>query len=219
MGLFFAALILWRKGHDPRGVFLLSLAALGLLAIGVVGVLNSTPGRIDVIDDDRGDDWLPPVVDEDKLAVLRMNWDSEATADWPASELLSKLSDIAYQPYIEAEPSFQELGFDRVVPFNSATMFGYVASHKDVAAVAFRGSEQEFGDWWTNISRTPMPIDGKEIHSGFWTSYLAMKPQIERCWTRPTRNTFGSVVTVSVARWPFAVPSISIEVAEALTAS
>ncbi len=180
VGLFFAALILWWKGYEQRNVFLLSFGALTLFAVGVVGVLNSTPGRIDVIDDDRSDDWLPPVVDEDKLAALRIPWDSEETADWPAAELLSELSDIAYQPYIEAEPSFEELGFDRVVPFNSATMFGYVARHKDVAVVTFRGSEQEFGDWWTNISRTPMPIDGKQIHSGFWTSYLAMKPQIER---------------------------------------
>lgn len=179
IGLLFAALILWQKGYDPRNVFLLSLVPGMLLVVGIVATLNSTPGRIDVIDDDRDDDWLPPVIDVDKLSSLRIPWDSESTADWPAAELLSKLSDIAYQPYMDAEPAFKELGFNRVVAFSSATMFGYVANHNDIAIVAFRGSEQEFGDWWTNISRTPMPIDGKQVHSGFWTSYLAMKPQIE----------------------------------------
>lgn len=180
VGVLLAALILWRKGYSPRSIFLISFALLLLLCIGVVDTLKSTPGRIDVIDDERNDDWLPPVIDQDELASLRIPWDSESTADWPAAELLSKFSDIAYQPYIEAEPAFEELRFDRVVPFNSATMFGYVASHRDVAIVTFRGSEQEFGDWWTNISRNPMPIDGMQIHSGFWTGYLAMKPQIER---------------------------------------
>jgi len=81
------------------------------------------------------------VIDVDKLSSLRIPWDSESTADWPAAELLSKLSDIAYQPYMEAEPAFKELGFNRVVPFNSATMFGYVASHSDIAVVAFRMSQ------------------------------------------------------------------------------
>ena len=180
VGLFFAALILWRKGYDPRSVFLLSLALLLLLGIGVVDTLNSTPGRIDVIDDDHNDDWLPPVVEDDELAALRLPWDSEADAAWPAAAVLSKLSDLAYKPFVEADPAFQSLGFDRVVPFNSATMFGYVAIHQDVAVFTFRGSENEFGDWWTNLSRNPTTVDGGQIHSGFWTSYLAMKPQIVR---------------------------------------
>jgi triacylglycerol lipase len=184
IGLIGIGVILWWKGRDPRTTFVIALIPLTFFAIGVVDVLQSSPGRIDVIDDDRNDDWLPPVIDQDKLTALRIPWDSEETADWPAAGLLSKLSDIAYQPYVEAEPAFEELGFDRVVPFNSATMFGYVVSHRDVAVVAFRGSEQEFGDWWTNVSRTPMPIDGKQIHAGFWTGYLAMKEQIESALDR-----------------------------------
>jgi len=62
IGLLFAALILRQKGYDPRNVFLLSLVPGILLVVGIVATLNSTPGRIDVIDDDRDDDWLSMLI-------------------------------------------------------------------------------------------------------------------------------------------------------------
>ncbi|MDZ4850151.1 MAG: lipase family protein [Pirellulaceae bacterium] len=148
--------------------------------MGINKVLNSTPGQIDVSDDERGGDWIPPIIDESKLASLQLPWDSEETADWPAADVLSEVSKLAYLPFVEAYPAFRSLGFDEVIPFNSATMFGYVVVDDDVAVIAFRGSESEFGDWWTNASRTPMTIEGGQVHSGFWSSYVAMKPQILR---------------------------------------
>jgi triacylglycerol lipase len=168
----------WRRGEDCRKALLLTLVSTVLFAGGVERVLNSSPGQIEVADDELDTDWIPPVIDESELASLRLPWDSEESADWPAAEELSEISRVSYLPFVEADPVFRAMGFDSVIPFNSATMFGYVLIDGDVAVVAFRGSESEIGDWWTNISRTPMKIEGGPVHSGFWTSYVAMKPQI-----------------------------------------
>lgn len=168
----------WRRGEDCRKLLLITLIPTLLFGVGANRVLNSSPGQIDVADDDREADWMPPVIDKTKLASLRLSWDSEETADWPAADELSEISRLSYLPFVEAEPVFREMGFDSVIPFNSATMLGYVLICDDVAVVAFRGSESEIGDWWTNISRNPMSIEGGQVHSGFWTSYQSMRPQI-----------------------------------------
>lgn len=151
----------------------------GLFGIGVFRVLTSTPGGIDVIDEDESDELFPPIVTDDDLESLEESWDSEATANWPVASLMSKLSDIAYRPPVLATDEFREMGFDNVVPVSSATMFGYVVSTPEVAVIAFRGSENEVGDWWTNLSRTPFPLDDGEVHEGFWFGYQSLKSQIE----------------------------------------
>jgi hypothetical protein len=97
---------------------------------------------------------------------------------------MSELSDIAYRPPVTATDEFRELGFTQVVPVSSATMFGYVVSDGDVAAITFRGSEEEFGDWWTNLSRSPFPLDAGDVHTGFWNGYQSLKSQIEEALDR-----------------------------------
>lgn len=70
----------------------------GLFGVGVFRVLTSTPGGIDVIDEDESDELLPPIAADDDLESLKDSWDSEAAANWPVASLMSKLSDIAYRP-------------------------------------------------------------------------------------------------------------------------
>lgn len=169
---------LWQ---NPRArISLICLLVFGgLFGAGAYRVLTSTPGGVDVIDEDAGDDLFPPIVSDDELNSLKDSWDSEAVANWPAASLLSKLSDIAYRPPVLASDEFRDMGFDQVVPVSSATMFGYVVSGHEVAVIAFRGSENEVGDWWTNLSRSPFPLDAGDVHEGFWMGYQSLKSQIE----------------------------------------
>lgn len=169
---------LWKK-HNARVAFGCFLLIGGLFVVGVARVLDSTPGGIDVIDESDGDDLFPPIVTDDELDSLREPWDSESVANWQVAPLMSRLSDIAYRPPVLATEEFREIGFDEVIPVSSATMFGYVVIGPDVAVVAFRGSEKEAGDWWTNLSRSPLTLSAGEVHSGFWNGYQSMKSQIE----------------------------------------
>ena len=174
---------LWKR-EDARFPLVCLILFGGLLVIGVARVLISTPGGIDVVDEDDGDDPFPPIDTDDDLESLRELWDSEGTANWPVASLMSELSDIAYRPPVTATDEFRELGFTQVVPVSSATMFGYVVSDGDVAAITFRGSEEEFGDWWTNLSRSPFPLDAGDVHTGFWNGYQSLKSQIEEALDR-----------------------------------
>ncbi|EMB17220.1 lipase family protein [Rhodopirellula europaea] len=155
--------------------------ALGLLLL-IAGaiVANSTPGGIDVIDDDPWDiDPTPPVIIDTEVEKLRHWWDSEGTANWPASEVLAEISEVAYETPVDAGQTLRGLGFDTVKTVESNTMLGYVAIQNDVAVIAFRGSENQAGDWLTNISRAPTRLSDGDVHSGFWSRYQTLKPQIE----------------------------------------
>ncbi|QDS89692.1 Lipase (class 3) [Rosistilla ulvae] len=168
------------KGESPRNWFAFATFLGGLLLVAGAIVANSTPGGIDVIDDDPWDiDPVPPVIADSDVEKLRQWWDSEGTANWPASEVLAEISDVAYETPVDASRSLRGLGFDTVETVESNTMLGYVAIQDDVAVIAFRGSENQTGDWLTNISRAPTRIADGDVHSGFWSRYQTLKRQIE----------------------------------------
>jgi hypothetical protein len=157
-------------------------ATVFLLVLIVVGwsTARSDPsGRDGVEDDLRDDDYVPPVIVESDIEKLRQRWDSEETADWPAANVLAEIADIAYLPPVDAGRSLRDIGFEKVETVDSNTMLGYVAIAENVAVIAFRGSENQAGDWLTNIQRKPTPIAGGDVHSGFWSRYERLKPQIE----------------------------------------
>src|ERR1019366_4780496 len=115
---------------------LLIVCLLVLMAV-AFGILISSPGC-------QKTHKQPPDVVPSKpvgnLDRLRLPWDSEAQADWPMSEVLVSMSQIAYQPAEEATVSYRKLGFDRVVPIAVGSMAAFVVFGEDVAVIAFRGT-------------------------------------------------------------------------------
>ncbi len=172
---------LWWKSKPSKLGIGISLIGLALLGVGGYTVVTSTPGGIDVVDEDPTDGNQNPDAPDSAIETLLASWDSEAAADWPAAETLARISECVYDSPVDAERSFTDLGLSRVTTVTSGTMLGYVASGDDVTVIPFRGSEKELGDWLANFDRSPLPVDKGTIHGGFWNAYLSLKPQIEKC--------------------------------------
>ena len=174
----------------PNWIFLgLAIAFSFATVIAVFQFLNSTPGQVKVVDEEKHD-GPTPVIPKSSLDRLRLEWDSESVANWPAAETLADISEIAYQSPFEAATSYRELGFTDCMPVVQGSMIGYVITGDDVTVVAFRGTDfSELSDWMANLGRSPTPTDHGDVHKGFYFAYQSMKPQVvEILKTRDTTN-------------------------------
>jgi hypothetical protein len=162
-----------------------AIAALlfALLAVWAASIVIRPPGG-EATDDQAprpGPRPAPPLGPLEPLEPLRLPWDSEATADWPAAELLASMSHFAYRPPDTAETAYRGLGFDRVTPIVDGSMIGYVASAQDLTVIAFRGTDpSELADWLVNLDTLSRATPHGGIHHGFQDAYQRLKPQIVR---------------------------------------
>jgi hypothetical protein len=161
-----------------RAALVIGLLFLVALVVGVVLVVRGPPGQGGTVEEEPG--GTVPVVPASALARLRLDWDADAAADWPAAETLAHLSEIAYQPPHEAEKSFRDLGFSTVMPVVQGSMIGYVITGEDVTVVAFRGTDfNEVSDWLANLGRSATETPHGPVHKGFYDAYQSMKSQVD----------------------------------------
>lgn len=156
-------------------------AGAGLLLVALLGlavVVLSPPGQIDTIDE-KDHVGPKPKVPWSAIERLQLTWDSNSIADWPASETLAEISEIAYQPPFEAEKRFHALGFPKVMPVVQGSMIGYVVSGENVTVVVFRGTDfNEVSDWLANLGRSAIDTPHGAAHKGFYNAYQSMKSQV-----------------------------------------
>jgi len=112
---------------------------------------------------------------------LRTAWNASGDPRWPAAETLARACEHAYEAPVFAAERFAELGLDRCEPIIYHSMVGYVASHDNVAVVAFRGTDfNEWSDWGVNKRITPEATDDGSIHSGFSRAYDGLSAQVSQ---------------------------------------
>lgn len=157
-----------------------AIVLLCLAGIGGLQLLNNAPDNgKKIVDEDEADDDRPNVPDS-ALDRLRLPWDSESAAYWPAAETLAEISEQAYLPPVEAEQAYHSLGFNKVMPFVEGSMIGYVISGEDVTVVVFRGTDfNEVSDWMANLGTGTTETEHGTVHRGFYFAYESMKRQIE----------------------------------------
>jgi predicted lipase len=146
-----------------------------------------------------------PADAETPVDRLRLGWNSEAEADWPAADVLALISELAYLTPAAAEPKYRALGFDRVRPFAEEPTSGYVLSADEVAVIAFSGT-QDLAEWLINLDLLSHYTPHGNIHAGYYKAYLSMKPQIleqvERSHARKiwiTGHSLGGALAVACA--------------------
>lgn len=159
----------------PFLVFLFVGILLGAVCY-VIYIARSSPGREVTVDEVERPKPKPPLV-VGPLEPLHTAWDSESSADWPVAELLASMSEAAYLPPVDAEPTLSKFGFKKVTTILDSSMAGYVATTDDVAVVVFRGTDNDI-DWIVNLAIGSMPTPKGPVHKGFYTAYQPLKQQI-----------------------------------------
>ncbi len=140
-------------------------------------MLRSPPTTDETIEE-QPIDVVP--IPESTLERLRLAWDADGVADWPAAGALAEISEIAYLPPNEADTNYRELGFTEIMPIVQGSMIGYVISGEDVTVIAFRGTDfGEISDWLANLGTTAMQTSHGSIHRGFYAAYDSMKVQVD----------------------------------------
>lgn len=148
-----------------------------LTAVGGVSLILGPPGGIPTVPEPDGP---LPQVPATALERLRLDWNSEDVARWPAAETLAQMSDLAYQPPYLASRRFRDLGFPKVMTIAHASMLGYVVSGEDVTVITFRGTNfKELSDWIRNADAvaTADTPHGK-VHRGFHEALVSLQPQV-----------------------------------------
>jgi pimeloyl-ACP methyl ester carboxylesterase len=162
----------WRQRAYAIAVLLSLLMALRFFAANPVRE-KLTPAPID---QDRFIDITGTHVER-----LRTAWRAADDPRWPVAETLALACEHAYEAPVFAAESFAEMGFDRCEPIFYHSMVGYIASHDNVAIVAFRGTDfSEWSDWGVNKRILPEPTDDGDIHSGFSRAYFGLSDQVKR---------------------------------------
>ena len=110
--------------------------------------------------------------------LLGLEWDSEASPTWPVAELMAELCDIAYEPPVVVEKTFERLGFQKWQTVVDGSMIGYVLIHDRTAVIVFRGTDNKV-DWLVNLASTTSTTQNGQIHRGFSDAYGPLLPQVE----------------------------------------
>lgn len=163
-----------------RALLILAVVFLCLTGLGGVQLLRNPPEKNKEIVDESTLDITPIRPTQTALMRLQSYWNSEESVTWPAAETLADLSEKAYLPPYMAMKEFESLGFTKVFPFVEGSMIGYIVSCEDVTVIIFRGTNfNEMSDWLANLSTSALQTPHGKIHKGFYSSYKAMKWQIE----------------------------------------
>lgn len=177
--VFLASFVRVRLAKPNWLLFWIGAALVGVVVVGLVQVVRNPAGQVEAVDEEEQDGPLP-VIPKTALERLRGDWNSQDVANWPASETLADISEIAYQPPHEAERSYQALGFTKVMPVVQGSMIGYVITGENVTVVAFRGTDfNEVSDWIANLGRSATDTQHGRVHKGFYSAYQSMKQQVD----------------------------------------
>ncbi len=156
-------------------------AVLGLVLIAVVAYLAYAifgySAREGAVVDDSPDRIERPTT-KSPTDLLSLDWDSEASPTWPVAELMAELCDVAYEPPVVAEKTFERLGFQKWQTVVDGSMIGYVLIHDQTAVIVFRGTDNKV-DWLVNLASTTSTTPSGQIHRGFSDAYRPMSPQVE----------------------------------------
>jgi hypothetical protein len=97
--------------------------------------------------------------------------------------LMAKCSQLAYFPFEKNIPLFDRSlargGFERLALFNCKETQAYLAARKDMAVLAFRGTENKEEDIRTDLKIRFYQKRGADVHSGFMSAYKSIEVQIE----------------------------------------
>ncbi len=169
---------IWRRlqamGSVRRLMFTIGVGCLSCVAVGLLSVIRSAPGREETVVEVPG--LLPDNASLTLADKLHADWDAYGPATWPVAEVMAEASRIAYLPPYEAENEFRDLGFDSVEIMSDGSMIGYVVSVGDIAVLVFRGTDDP-GDWLANLDRFKVKTPDGPAHRGFYKAYLPMSYQ------------------------------------------
>ena len=154
---------------------LVLVAVMAYLAFAIFGY-SAREGAI--IDNDNNQDQIERPITKFPTDLLSLEWDSEASPTWPVAELMAELCDIAYEPPVVVEKTFERLGFQKWQTVADASMIGYVLIHDRTAVIVFRGTDNKV-DWLVNLASTTSPTQNGRIHHGFSDAYRPLLPQVE----------------------------------------
>src|SRR5262245_15228695 len=130
------------RGHWPLWQAVVAISLFGVSD----NVVSSCRAQGDALAQANPSSTSPDV----PLERLRVAWNSEAAAEWPAAEVLASISELSYLPPVDADRKFRAMGFERVRPFQVDSLSGYVVSAKDVSVIAFRGT-YDASEWLVNV--------------------------------------------------------------------
>lgn len=148
------------------------------VCLGCLGLVGCSPPWADDVVDEQDGDALP-VPSRTLLEKLAADWDSESVADWPVAEVMAQLSNVSYLPPVDAQPRFEEIGFESVETFVDGSMLGYVVTLEDAAVIVFRGTDDR-DDWISNLDILSVDTPHGAIHRGFFDAYETLQPQLEQ---------------------------------------
>lgn len=176
--LFFGSFVrIWVRKPAWR-FFCIGGGLLLSVVLGAAYIAYAPPGREDTKNEDKKPRPSAPLP-VTALNRLRLEWNSEAEADWPVVGTLATISEIAYLPPVDAKKSYGDMGFTEFMPVVAGSMIGYVISVEDATVVAFRGTDfDEASDWIANLGRSATDTLHGQIHTGFYDAYMSMKPQV-----------------------------------------
>lgn len=99
---------------------------------------------------------------------------------WQNSYSLAIASALAYEPNVIKRRSvaISEWGFESIGYLNERNTQGIVLSDKDVAVIAFRGTERNLRDWIGNLKVAPTDSPVGRVHLGFWQAYQDVESEL-----------------------------------------
>jgi hypothetical protein len=191
-------------GYARNVIRFLGLFAILATLVGLIATATSTPGRVPTVDqpDSLKPDHVSPKSPIDRL---RLTWNSDRAADWPAAGVLAQLSEGSYLSPLEAEARYRSFGFADVITIEHESMLGYVVRSGDVVVLVFRGTDDP-ADWIINLDTRGLDTPNGVIHRGFQNAYQNLKAQIKAAiGERPvkhfwiTGHSLGGAVGVAAA--------------------
>lgn len=158
--------------------FVLPWLLLGVCSTAGPGcnVTTSAPGGEETVAQTEETE-TPVVSPASSLDRLRLAWNAESTANWPAAEVLATISKLAYLDPADAQPRYQALGFEQIQPLVFGSLGGYVLAADDVAVIVFRGTDST-PNWLIDLEIMAVGTPQGDIHEGFFYGYQSLKSQI-----------------------------------------
>jgi triacylglycerol lipase len=153
---------------------LLALGGLVVLAL----ILGYSPPGCAPTDPQPPNPDGPPTPALKPVDYFRRPWDSEDRVAWRVTQHVARLSQIAYDDSPKADEEIKALGFTDVKAIVRGPMAAYVASGGDVTVIAFRGTDNDAGDWIANLNVLLRETPHGSIHAGFAGAYDTLRADI-----------------------------------------
>lgn len=187
LGLVMAGLsqLRWFSGSLSGWLLRFGLVAITSSVLVLAASLFQNPWSGVVEREDRTE-WEPTVdpklTDADKLDA---KWSTDDTnADWPVTELMLDLCEIAYKDPSDARSQLKDRGFESET-ISSGSMNGYVLKSGETAVVLLRGTESSVFDVLQDLLFIRSTNDNGSMHGGFRKGYSkSMHEQVSNLLAR-----------------------------------